>query len=161
MKPAIFAGMLAVVCGLPAMAAVHPPMGFDLDVTLSAKASDRLRASKEGITVSARYYGNPTKRAQSHANEVGQIDLGGETLQLPGHAGLAHVSGTKIFGGRLAWIQGEAMVNVNVYSSRRANKDNILDCDFIDAEVARVVKAQPVVLHCALIEERAPNQAKP
>lgn len=161
MKHAMFAGILALACGTPASASAQQPMGFDLDITLSPKATDRLRTTKEGITVSARYYGDPTKRAQKHANEVGQIDLGGETLQLAGHASHTHVSGRKVLANRLGWIGGNAKVNVNVFSSRRASKDNVLACDFIDTDVAQVVNVQPVELHCALIEENAQTRLKP
>lgn len=159
MKRTSLAGMLVLACSVATAAA--PPFGFNLDITLSARAAERLRATKEGITVSARYYGDPTPRTQKHANEVGQIDLGGETLRLPGHAGRARFSGKQILAGRLGWIQGGAKVNVNVYSSRRSNKDNILSCDMIDTDVAQVVKVQPITLHCALIEENVPTEAKP
>lgn len=145
MKHAMLASVLVLACVFPAVAAVaQSPMGFDLEITLSAMAAKRLRATKEGITVSARYYGDPTPRAQKHANEVGQIDLGGEMLRLPGRAGAAHISGKKILAGRLGWIQEGAKVNVNVFSSRLANKDNILACDFIDTDIAQVAKAQPI-----------------
>src|SRR5580765_6799915 len=162
MRRAVLAGVLVLACGFSAAAEVAPPpMGFDLAITLSDKAAKRLHATKEGITVSARYYGDPTPHAQKHANEVGQIDLGGEMLRLPGRAGPARISGKKILAGRLGWIQEGAKVNVNVFSSRLANKDNILSCDFIDADVAQVLKAQPIALHCALIEEKVPTEVKP
>ncbi|MBE2241905.1 MAG: hypothetical protein IAE86_04060 [Burkholderiaceae bacterium] len=137
------------------------PFGFTLRITLSDKAAQRLRKTDEGITVDARYYGDPTPGAARHADEVGQIDLGTERVFLPGRAGTAHVSGSKLRADRLDWTEGDVKVNVNVYSSRRSSSDNLLACDFIDGPVAQVVRAQPVALHCALIEENAETRVRP
>jgi len=62
---------------------------------------------------------------------------------------------------RLPWVDGGVKVNVNVYSARRSNEDNILACDFIDTDLAAVVKAQPVTLHCGLITENLQTQLRP
>lgn len=155
--------LLAAAAGMLAGAALatQPPLGFDLDISLSAKAAERLHRAKEGLTVDARYYGDPTPGAEKHADEVGQIDLGGERLLLPGRAGPVHVSGTKVLTDRLAWIAGGVKVNVNVYSARLSSSDNLLACDFIDGAVAQVVQAQPVHLRCALIEEDPKTEVKP
>lgn len=128
-------------------------MSFDLMISLSPQAAATLRKTKEGITVSARYCGDPTAAASGHANEVGQIDLGGEIVRLPGRAGPARVSGQGVKAYRLHWIQGAPKVNVNTFSSRLRHRDNILICDFIDTDVALVVQAQPVELRCTLIRE--------
>jgi hypothetical protein len=154
--------VLAIACACStATAFARQPMGFDLDITLSAKAADRLRATREGITVSASYYGDAKKDAEKHADDVGHIDLGTELIRLPGQAGKTHVSGKNVKSERFDWMDGAAKVNVNVFSSRVANKDNILTCDFIDADVAQVVKSQPISLHCALIEEHTEAELKP
>ncbi len=137
-----------------AAAADTGPLSFDVNITLSPKAATELQKSKEGITVSARYYGDPTSAAARHANEVGQIDLGGEELRLPAQGGAARLTGRGAETYRLDWIQGPPKVNVNAFSSRLSHADNILSCDFIDGDVAQVVMAQPVELHCALITER-------
>lgn len=137
------------------------PLAFDLNITLSPKAAATLQKTKEGITVSARYYGDPTAAAKKHANEVGQIDLGGDDVQLPGRAGPARISGQGVKTNRLQWIDGAPKVNVNVFSSRLTHADNLLSCDLIDGDVAQVVKAQPVELHCALITEGRDSVLKP
>lgn len=136
-----------------AAAADTGPLGFDMNITLSPKAATELQKSKEGITVSARYYGDPTSAATRHANEVGQIDLGGEELRLPARGGPARVTGQGVKTYRLHWTRGAPKVNVNAFSSRLSHADNILSCDLIDGDVAQAVKAQPVELHCALITE--------
>jgi hypothetical protein len=151
----------ALLASHAAAALVVEPMGFDLHITLSPKATARLQATREGITVSARYYGDPAPRAEKHANRVGQIDLGGEQFRLPGRAGPVQVSGQGVKVDRLGWLRGGAKVNVNAFSSRLSHEDNILSCDFIDADVALVVKAQPIELHCTLIEEGRDTKLQP
>ena len=141
--------------------AMTSPYAFRLDVTLSPKASARLHALHEGIVVSAAYYGDPKPDAVQHGDEVGHIDLGVQDLSLPGRAGAAVISGAAIHKARLAWIQGPVKVNVNVYSARLSGPDNLLACDFIDGDVAAVIKVQPVVLHCGLISEHPATAMKP
>lgn len=138
-----------------------PQLGFDLDITLTPRAAQRLKATHEGITVSASYYGDPKPAYAKRADEVGHIDLGGDQIKLPGHAGRVHVAGDKVKRDRLGWISGGARVNVNVFSSRRSGPDNILQCDFIDGAVATVIKARPVTLHCGLIAEHPDTERKP
>lgn len=151
---------LALAIGA-ATADAQPVPGFDVDIVLSPRAAERLQATQEGLTIDASFSGEPKAGAENQANEVGRISLGVERLERPGRPGRVHVSGTKVQAERLAWVQGEVKVNVNVYSSRRSSPDNILSCDFIDADLARVVAAQPITLRCALISEGADTALKP
>ncbi|MBS0566428.1 MAG: hypothetical protein JSS59_03300 [Proteobacteria bacterium] len=145
----------------PPAASAHEPLAFNVRVTLSPKAAEKLKATHEGITASARYYGDPTPAAVKHADEVGQIDLGNEQVFLPGRAGPAHFTGRNVTNNRLGWIKGGVRMNVNVFSSRHSGPDNILACDFIDDSLATVIKAQPVTLHCGLITEHPDTLMKP
>lgn len=155
-------GLFALAAGGFAGAApAHEPLDFNLNITLSPKAAARLRTTHEGITVDAKYYGDATPAAASHADEVGRIDLGDEQLDLPGHAGPAHLTGREVALSHPGWIQGGVKVNVNVYSSRHSSKDNILACDFIDGSLAAVIKAEPVTLHCGLITENPKTEVRP
>lgn len=158
LRSCLFALALA---GLAGAAAAHEDLGFELNITLSPKAAERLRATHEGITADASYYGEPTAAAARRADEVGHIPLGVERIDLPGRAGPVRVSGQKVAIDRLDWISGGVKVNVNLYSARRSSGDNILACDFIDGSLAAVVKAQPVTLHCGLITENANTELKP
>lgn len=158
---------LALACCVIAALARHAaaadaePLGFDVNVTLSPRAAAALQKTKEGITVSARYYGDPTPAAAKHANEVGQIDLGGEELRLSARGGPAQITGQGVKRYRLHWTQGAPKVNVNAFSSRRSHADNLLSCDFIDGEVDAVLQAQPLELHCSLITEGRASVLRP
>ncbi len=149
------------LAGFAGAAAAHEELGFELNITLSPKAAERLRATHEGITADASYYGDPTAAAVKQADEVGHIPLGVERIDLPGRAGPVRFSGQKLSHERLDWITGGVKVNVNLYSARHSSSDNILACDFIDGSLADVVKAQPVTLHCGLITENAKTALKP
>ena len=144
----------------PVSSLAQKSMEFRLDVTLSEKAAQGLAALGEGITTGATFYGMPNKRGEKHANEIGNIDLGYEQIDLPGKQGAVQVTGRTIDAKMLDYIDGPAMVNVNVYSSRKASEDNILSCDLIDGHV-QTLQAQAITVHCGLIEENLPLQTRP
>lgn len=135
-------------------------LAFDVEVALSPRAASELARLKEGLVLNASYYGDPTAAAERHANEVGLIDLGRETLSLPASNGPAHVTGSTIDPGRLGWIKGAPMVNVNIYSARRSGPDNLVACDFIDGPVSAVAHSQ-TRLACGLITESFETSAFP
>lgn len=121
-------------------------------VTLSPEAERVLMQGNESITVLASWYGRPTPEKQPVADDIGQIELDRAEVILPGRGGVVTLHPAKHSSKRLGWIQGEVMVNVNVYSARRHWPDNILHCDFIDDSL-RQVSQQTVILHCSLIRE--------
>ncbi len=128
-------------------------LGFDLEIRLSKLATYELARRKEGITVSASYYGDPTPAGKRHTNEVGLIDLGRESFALRGISGPARVTGATVDRKRLGWIAGPPTVNVNVFTSRRSSPNNLVTCDIIDGPVARVAKARTILV-CGLISEK-------
>ncbi|MDE1178526.1 MAG: hypothetical protein PW789_18285 [Edaphobacter sp.] len=126
---------------------------FDVSITLSQKAAAWLKAHRESIVVSADYTGAPKPDAEGRANQIGTIDLGVENVEVIGAAGLVRVTGTKVDGRRLDWIKGPVMLNVNLFSGRHANGDNVLACDFFDGKLSSAVKKTPE-LRCSLIAEQ-------
>ncbi|WP_342239771.1 hypothetical protein [Inquilinus sp. OTU3971] len=136
--------------------------GFDIDVTLSRKAADKLASQKEEIVAFASYYGDPKRSAERHANELGQIDLTpqDEEVEIPGSGGRAHISGANVDPKQLDWIAGPAKVNLNIASARKSSSNNLLACDFIDGPLSDVRKA-PITLRCSLIEEHPETKMWP
>jgi hypothetical protein len=132
---------------------------FDVRITLSDLAAERLKTTREGIVVSAYYTGEPLPSAENRANQIGTIDLGTENREVIGAEGLVRITGKKVDLRRLEWIKGSVLLNVNVYSARRTNPDNILSCDFFDGKLSSAVRKTPV-LHCTLIEERTATDHK-
>jgi hypothetical protein len=149
---------VALLSGFPRATATSDTFTFDVQITLSEKAAVRLRSLSEGVVVSAHYFGDPTAGAARRANQIGQIDLGSEEIERPGHLQTVRITGRNVHRERLPWIQGPVMLNVRVYSARQSGPDNILNCDFFDGELQYAVHA-PVVLHCFLIDEHQETKA--
>lgn len=57
-------------------------------------------------------------------------------------------------------IDGDVMVNVNVYSAWLSSDDNLISCDLVDGPLSDLT-ATPVTLRCALIEEDVETELKP
>lgn len=163
MRLSVFSACLAfLLAQLPALPAqAEGSLGFNINITLSPKAAAKLKSANEGITVGASYYGDPKKGVKKFVNEMGMLDLKSETLSLPGEPGIAHITGRDVPAERLTFLNGPVSVNVNIWSSRKAGDDNILNCDFIDGEVAKVAKTPPINLHCSLISENLENKTYP
>lgn len=160
----------ALVCGgggffLALLTTVAPSyaratMALDLNITLSKKAEEKLGSTGEGITVLASFFGTPKSGAEKHANDIGMIDLGSDTIEMKGLPGPVHITTEHVSGERLGWIEGPVNVNVNLFSSRKSSEDNVLNCDFVDGQVELAAKA-PITLHCSLIEEGIEVNAYP
>jgi hypothetical protein len=130
------------------------PFAFQVKVSLSEKAAATLQHLNEGIVISASYSGKPRPSARQHADQIGQIALGIQNVEIPGKPATVIVNGSSVKRGRLPWVHGPVLLNVNVYSARRSGPDNILACDFFDGRLRSAFR-QPVQIHCSLIEEKA------
>ena len=151
----VFAAAAALAALAPAQAvpAAQPGMAFSLDISLSPQAAAKLAVLKEGISIAATFYGDPTPAAKRHADEMGQIGLGNERVTISGTGGTARITGRTVDSSHLSWIKGRSVqVNVNVFSARRSGPDNILDCDIYEGPVAAAA-ASPRPIRCKLIGE--------
>jgi hypothetical protein len=129
------------------------PYAFQVQVTLSAKAASTLKRLNEGVVISADYSGDPKASAKHHADEIGRIPLGMQNVEVPGNPATVIISGSHVKRGRIAWIRGPILLNVNAYSARRSGPDNILACDFFDG-LLRNTRNRTIPIHCSLIEEK-------
>src|SRR5690606_15354790 len=121
-----------------------------VEITLSPAAAARLAETNERITVSAFWYGQAAEGVE--ANEDGTIGLGDEQITLPGTGGSARLAaeGVPPADDRLA---GPVHMNINVFSAREGNADNLLDCEFYDAPATDA--PDPLTFNCTLIGETA------
>ncbi|TBW37580.1 hypothetical protein EYW49_10745 [Siculibacillus lacustris] len=146
----------SVLCGgLPAAAKDATPVSaaFTVDVSLSPRALARLTQLREGIVVSALYYGEATRAARKKADEMGQIALGDEKALLPATGGRAAIRGANFDPRKVDWVvDRKAMVNINVFTARRSDPNNLLSCDLFDDALTLAV-AGPIPISCKLIEE--------
>ena len=144
---------LAPAVSTGALRTKSEPYAFQVQITLSGKAAATLKRLHEGIVISADYSGDPKLSAKRHADEIGRIPLGVQNLEIPGRPATVIVSGSHVKRGRIAWIRGPILLNVNAYSARRSGPDNILSCDFFDGRL-RDTRNRTIPLHCSLIEEK-------
>ncbi len=135
-------------------------LGFDFKITLSDKAAAKLKSVHETITVWASFYGEPTREGENHTDEMGMVDLGKESFELPAQPGVVHITGKKAGGAKLKWVKGQPSVNVNLYTSRKSSDQNLIECDLIDGAVAKV-QAKPITVNCFLIGEPIESKSFP
>ncbi len=135
-------------------------LGFDFKITLSEKAAAKLKSAHETITVWASFYGEPTREGENHTDEMGMVDLGKESFELPGQPGIVHITGKNAGGAKLKWVKGQPGVNVNLYTSRKSSDQNLIECDLIDGAVVKV-QAKPIIVHCFLIGEPVESKSFP
>jgi hypothetical protein len=150
---------IALCCGVPlTLAAGAPrtksePYAFQVRITLSDKAAVTLKRLNEGVVISASYSGDPKPSAKRHADQIGQIALGIQNVEIPGRPATIIFSGSHLKRGRIAWIRGPILLNINAYSARHSGPDNILSCDFFDGRL-RDTTRRTVPIHCSLITEK-------
>lgn len=126
------------------------PYGFDIALTLSPAARAKLERIHEKVEVAAMYSGLPTETGQSKADDVGQVDLGADRVQVEPAATTVHVSGAGLDKAKLQYVNGDPLVLVNIYTARKAAKDNLLDCGIFEDTVKKA-QAAPVAISCKLI----------
>lgn len=139
------------------IAMAQPPdtmPSFDVEITLSQKAAAKLSSLSEGMVIAATYAGDPVPGAEKHANQIGQIDLGRQTIDISGRPQFVLIPAPHIRHDALSEIRGPILLNVNVYSARRHGPDNILSCDFFDGNLEEAVHKH-LSLHCSLVGEMA------
>ncbi|MFO1104828.1 MAG: hypothetical protein U1E34_01910 [Amaricoccus sp.] len=144
---------LAMLAACAATPSTPQRFAFVVEVGLSPRATAQLAATGGGLIVLASYYGVPKQAGQ--ANPVSQV--ASESVLVPG-AGAAHLTGAGLTREALDRLAGPPFVNVNV-AAELSSPDNLLVCDYFDGPLARAT-AGPVLLRCALAEEKAEAQAK-
>ena len=92
MRTMLLAAILFLGLG-PVWAAEPMLAGFVVNVSLSPLAAQKLASLKEKIIVSAFWGGEPTAKAQKHAEDDGMIALGAEEVTISGAGGRAQITG--------------------------------------------------------------------
>ncbi|MDR0184060.1 hypothetical protein [Lysobacter arvi] len=134
---------------------------FDVEITLSPAARERLVSQRESLVVSADYFGYPSAQAQAQGVPGSenpwltlhrmQVELDGERLN---GTPVAHFPAVAFDAKQLASTEAPdaPQVNINVYSGRRSSPDNLLDCAMFQDTLA-VASRAPIRLSCGLIGE--------
>lgn len=160
---ALLACSPAPVAAGPQDEAVAPPnpYAFEVNLTLTPRAAEKLAATKERVIVDASYFGAALSETAPGVDDYGQeVGLGGDMIEVDPVNGLVKAPGTGFNPTHIASIKGEAEVLVNVYSARKTHTDNILSCGIYQGPV-KMAQKQPLDIRCDLILDENGNPLPP
>jgi hypothetical protein len=138
--------ILACLLATPALAEdAHITIQLAFDPTALAELQKR----GEGVVVGVYYAGEPNTSNTMPLNEMDQIYLGAEQITiLPENRTVSIGAG---LGGSALVMTDAPNVNVNVYSARFTDEDNLLNCSIIDGPVADYIGTTQTI-NCTLIK---------
>jgi hypothetical protein len=121
-----------------------------VELTFSEQALAELQARGEGIVVASYWMGEPVPGATLTDPELGTVYLQSEELTMHARP-TTLVLGTNLPRAPLDQVV-EPLLNLNVYSARWTDENNLLHCDLLDGVLSKLAAA-PQTLHCKLIGE--------
>ena len=124
--------------------------GFDIKVRFDDRTTLTLAQIGEGVIVSAFFFGDPSAKGAAHADEMGQIWLGNEDVEIDSLDQTVHFRAALDAKG-LGWLKGAPRVNINIFSARHADQNNLLNCEIFEDDIA-VAQARTPVLRCVMLE---------
>jgi hypothetical protein len=138
---------LILACLLVSPACADDPR-ITIQLTFDPAALAELVKRGEGVVIRASYAGEPNATSTMPLDEMGQIYLGDETITiLPENRTLTIGTG---LGGSAMAMTDQPRVNVNVYSARFSDDDNLLNCGIVDGPVAGYTGTTQTI-NCKLI----------
>lgn len=127
------------------------PYGFVINLTFSPAALAALARQRQSLIIEAWYNGSPVPAHERDSDPTeGLIDLGAETLTIPGQPGHYPVSGARVNRARMSWVRRvEARVSVrNAPAPQRRSADD-LNCSMPPVAFPEAHRA-PINIHCQL-----------
>jgi hypothetical protein len=116
-------------------------------ITFDEATIARLTSLGEWVTVSAYYFGDPA-REDAPTDEMGMVYLGHEEANIFPATQRVEIGGF-LDAAPIEWVT-EPLVNVNIYSARFVDENNILDCGLVEGPVA-ALSAQDQTISCTLL----------
>ena len=124
--------------------------GFDVNLTLTPAAAEKLKALSQTVELSGYYFGAPIEAARDKVNEAGEIELGEDLINAGAASGKVHVPGTGIDPVALQAVNGgQPSVLVSAWLNPSSGLENVLACTTFKGTVAEAQKA-PVAISCDL-----------
>ena len=137
---------------VPEAETTRTPYGFDVQLTLTPRAAEKLASTDEAVIVSAMYFGMPVSDTAPGLDEHGmEIGLGGDDVEVAPQSALVVVPGAGFDATNIASVKGEPEVLVNVYSARKTHENNLISCGIYQGPISMAQK-KPVDIQCDLIE---------
>jgi hypothetical protein len=158
--PLFLAPLLLAACG-PAPALDAPaapeaeatsPYAFEVNLTFTPRAAEKLASTSELVTVAAMYFGQPVSEGAPGVDDhVMEVSLGGDEVEAGPQNAIVKAPGTGFDATYLTSVKGEPEVLVNVYSARKTHENNLLNCGIYQGPVSMAQK-KPVEIQCDLID---------
>lgn len=130
------------------------PAGFGYDVALSftPAAIDKVTKRGDTVTISALYYGNATPASVSLADPSdGTIHLNTDHVEVEAKDQTVHMTGEGVNTPNFDKITGKKpLVQLNVFASRAGKKDPVIACSVFQDYVASA-QAAPVKIRCDVV----------
>lgn len=131
------------------------PYGFEVQLTLTPRAIEKLAAMSEMVTIAGMYWGEPSETGKPRADDIGQINLGRDDINVQPASRTVLVPGAAIDPSVLETdVTGAPQVLVNVFTARMAHEDNLINCGIYEGPIS-MAQAKPVDIKCDLIEPAA------
>jgi len=126
---------------------------FEIKVSLSPKAEEKLKARKETIIVAAYFSGQPKDTTIAEFQESGAMSVAVSHTEIRNDSIVAKIEGAK-FARSLydSLADKDIQVLINVYSGRRSGPDNLLACDILDEKMSAAQGKQFTIKGKLIIE---------
>jgi len=125
---------------------------FEIELSLSQKAEEKLKTNKETIIVAAYFSAIPKDTTNKDYVKYGEVTVTSKEKELTNER-LTKFEGIKFPRSLYDSLNAESItLLINVYSGRRSLKDNILDCEILHRPV-EAIKGNKFTLKGKLIGE--------
>lgn len=137
---------------VPEAETAKTPYGFDVQLTLTPRAAEKLSETDEAVNVAAMFYGLPASDTAPGIDEHGmEIGLGRDDIEVAPQSALVVVPGAGFDPTYMPGVKGEPEVLINVYSARKTHENNLLSCGIYQGPIAMAQK-KPIDIQCDLID---------
>lgn len=131
-----------------ALAQTAPPV-VTITLRLDDAALAELTRRGEKVVVAGWYYGDPAPGTTIPVDEMGMIYLGAEELTIWPAAQTTLTLGANLGSAPLEGVL-QPMLNVNVFTARHTDENNLIDCGLVEGPIADLATA-PQQMTCTLI----------
>lgn len=156
---------MAVVCGgalfhlgsEPVKAAASAPYAYDVKVSFSPEAVERMKSLHRGVSVDGTLYGDPTPEARVRLKlkPTSQLGIGSASIPVDVADQMVHVTIAALPNLTVADLVDQkpnVLIQVSSGDAAPGNTANQLHCELFD-DLLSLAQKQPVALHCEVIPE--------
>ena len=129
---------------------IIPP--FEIELSLSQKANEKLKKDNETIILDAAFTGFPKDSTSKQFLEEGEFYVAFSSIELK-ESRVAKFEGVKFSKARYdSLADKDISVGINIYSGRKSSQNNLLDCEYLENKMS-IIKDKKFVIKGKLIGE--------